>query len=101
MRFLHPGGAGVTPPIVGRERPHPNGISGGGIWVMRKATDTDVWQPRALLCGIQFGYYKAGGWLRGASLRVWLEIVEKNYPELESHLRSIRDWEPEAPFSQD
>lgn len=83
VRFLYPGGAGEPPPTIDRKRPHPAGISGGGIWVMRRATDIAVWQPRALLCGIQFGYYEAGGWLRGASLQVWLEIVEKNYPELE------------------
>ena len=94
MRLLHPAGAGKDPPVVEQERPHPRGISGGGIWVMKKATAKEVWEPRALLCGIQFGYNPKDGWLRGMLLNVWLEIVRDNYPDLRSELQRLQ---PERP----
>ena len=94
MRRLHPSGADAPPPPHDKERPNPEGISGGGIWVMRKAIDTTLWLPRAFLCGIQFGVDRDNGWLRGASLNVWLDVVEHNYPDLKPLIDDMRSSSP-------
>jgi hypothetical protein len=90
---LHPlpsAGAGAPLSAIDGSPPPPPGISGGGIWLMRAVEEKTLWRPRTLLCGIQSHALTSGKWLRGVSLGVLLEVVERNYPDLEPHLRQAR-----------
>jgi len=89
LHFMHPKTAGAAPVKVDAEAPHPAGISGGGIWLFRSSAANTVWQPVALLHAIQFGYNPTG-WLRGALIDSWLDVVDNNYPDLTSEIHAIR-----------
>ena len=83
---LHPlpsAGAGASLPAVDGSPPPPPGMSGCGIWLMRAAEEKTLWQARTLLCGIQSSAFTSGKWLRGVSLGLLLDVVERNYPDLE------------------
>lgn len=89
LHFMNPKTSGAAPVKVDSPAPHPAGISGGGIWLFRSSASNTVWQPVALLHAIQFGFHPSG-WLRGALIDTWLEVVENNYPELKTEIQEIR-----------
>ncbi len=89
MQLLH-AMATISPPTkIDSPAPHPAGISGGGIWRLDSIESNGVWQPAARLHGIQFGFNPAG-WLRGALIDAWLDVVDNNYPDLKSDIQKIR-----------
>lgn len=57
--------------------PRPSGISGGGIWLFPKITDSPlVWTPnRARLVGLSISWVEARRELWFAPIREWLEVV--------------------------
>jgi hypothetical protein len=81
--------SGDTPFKIAASAPHPAGVSGGGIWLLQSSTSNTLWQPVAHLHAIQFGFHPSG-WLRGALIDTWLEVVDNNYPDLKSEIRQIR-----------
>ncbi len=81
--------SGDIPLRIDSSAPHPAGISGGGIWLLRSSTSDTVWHPVAGLHAIQFGFNPTG-WLRGLLIGKWLEVVEKNYQDLRSDVERIR-----------
>lgn len=89
MHLLNAKTSGEVPIKIELSAPHPAGISGGGIWLLRSSTSNTVWQPVALLHAIQFGF-NSSGWLRGALIDTWLEVVDNNYPDLKSEIQEIR-----------
>lgn len=88
MYFGHAETAGSAHTQIDAKAPHPGGISGGGIWRIASSTSNSVWQPVALLHGIQFGFNRSG-WLRGTSIKSWLELVDRNYPDLKTAIDEI------------
>lgn len=89
MRLMNAKTSGDIPLKIDSSAPHPAGISGGGIWLLRYSTSNSVWQPVADLHAIQFGF-NPSGWLRGALIGTWLEVVDMNYADLKSDVEEIR-----------
>ncbi|NQU25168.1 MAG: hypothetical protein HQ567_28100 [Candidatus Nealsonbacteria bacterium] len=89
LQFMNAKTTGTVPVTIGSPAPHPSGISGGGIWLFRPSAPNAVWQPVALLHAIQFGFSRSG-WLRGALIDTWLEVVENNYSDLKNEIQKIR-----------
>jgi hypothetical protein len=65
--------------------PHAEGLSGCGIWLVNDE-DGGVWAPdRAQLVGVEHGWLEYE-YLRGNPIRVWLEMVREDIPELASEI---------------
>jgi hypothetical protein len=55
---------------------NPKGMSGGGIWLANvEERKGGLRLPDARLIGIQTGWYKDSGWLKGLRIGVWLDMV--------------------------
>jgi hypothetical protein len=76
------------------------GLSGGGIWDHGYSLTSRFWKPSEIrLFGIQSGWQKERGYLRGVQIVHWLRIVHAHYPEtraeLEESFKDV-DWRPTA-----
>ena len=68
-------------PINSVRCPELPGISGGGIWLPLSESDT-IWEPKVKLIGIEHSVFKRHGWIRGAHINCWLDLVSEKYPHL-------------------
>jgi hypothetical protein len=63
--------------------PAPNGVSGGGVWLLPKHDEYLVWSPeRTRLIGIETGWWKDYRELVVERIEYWLGLVADPIPEL-------------------
>ena len=65
--------------------PAMRGMSGGGIWL--DASDREHC-GRLRLIGIQVSWRLSKSWLRGTSIKAWLNLVETRFPELRGEIEA-------------
>jgi len=77
LRRLGPRNIGMEAPAINGSPPHPHGLSGGGIWLakVKVSEESGLQIPNAQLIGLQIGYRKLSGLLRGVRIGVWLDIL--------------------------
>jgi len=64
---------------------HPEGMSGGGIWLTKLLPPKGVWAPqRAQLIGIEHASDEGLSFARGTQMQHWLRMVREDLPELSS-----------------
>ncbi len=68
-------------PAGSMQCPELPGISGGGIWLL-ESEEGVIWKPSIKLIGIQHSAFKKDQWMRGTLINCWLDLVAKNYPDL-------------------
>ena len=85
-----PSHAGSPWPRAQHSPPKLEGLSGGGIWLMRHSQSEGAWPRSPSLIGIQTGVYRKAGVLRGTLIGHWLDLVVSNYPDLQEAIHSIR-----------
>jgi hypothetical protein len=78
LKKLEPRSAGTEAVIIDGAPPHPQGLSGGGIWLAQVSEKNGLRIPDIRLIGLQTSYYKKSGWLRGIRIGVWLDILSSN-----------------------
>ena len=64
----------------------PRGVSGCGICLENVEDRNGLRVPKVLLLGIQTGWYKQNGWLRGVRIGEWLNLVKSKYPKLRNFI---------------
>jgi len=65
--------------------PDPHGVGGGGIR-FPGARKKDIWEPLPQLVGIQVGYHRSMGLLRGTGMGRWLALVAKAFPDVQKEV---------------
>lgn len=90
IRALHPNNAGTDMPTIKHRPPPPHGMSGGGVWLARESLKGGIWQPSPLLVALQVAWKKSEGWMRGILIGEWLELVEREFPDLKENIAAIR-----------
>src|SRR5262249_5760992 len=99
MSFLAPRESSKSLKSTNLLAPHPEGMSGGGVW-REGLTTSSIWQPNATLHAIQCSCCddlrdrmaatpRREGWLRATLISKWLEIVKENYPDLANILHFV------------
>jgi len=89
MRLLHRSNAGITPPSFTKDPPSMQGMSGGAVWLERFKVGRII-QPSSQLIGLQVSWKLEARRLRGTLIGRWLELVEKNYPDLRKAISAVR-----------
>ena len=88
---LEPGGGEVFaveyPPQskedIGLELTHPEGISGGGIWLESRFQDELIWAPvQSTLVAIATTWEESAARLSGVGIEHWLGLVAQDFPDL-------------------
>jgi hypothetical protein len=77
------------------EMPHPEGISGGGIWYIPVVDDSQVWSPsRFPLCGILIKFDPTSREVIGLRMYHWLKLLSADHPELHRYLDPLINQKP-------
>lgn len=84
VRHLPPGTSVTDVHPVDCPELDPCGMSGGGIWLAYvEQRNEGLLLPDVRLIGIQTGWYRQSGWLKGLRIGVWLNLIRTMYPDLQ------------------
>jgi hypothetical protein len=83
IKQLLPGASVVDAPFVDCKELDPHGMSGGGIWLAKVEERYEgLCLSDVRLIGIQTGWYKDFGLLKGLRISLWLDMFRTTYPKL-------------------
>src|SRR3990167_6924917 len=67
--------------------PNPEGLSGSGVWLVQPNPKENIWHPELFhLIGIQRAWNSKKRILKATQIKLWLDLIEKDYPRLSGTL---------------